>query len=141
MSEQEKELRIEGVVRAGRYASPLLIECSDGMNWVIANAENCLFAAFADRRVVASGNYFKPHLTNGPCYVIESPKLKHFSVSTIRLFELSPDAELVTVGRAYALCGRFERGASDAGETVLSFVTAAGDTLVVANDPAGATVG
>ena len=59
----------------------------------------------------------------------------------MRLAEVTPDAELVEVGRGHHLCGRFERGTSDTGQSMLSFVTEKGDTFLVANDPAGATIG
>jgi hypothetical protein len=59
----------------------------------------------------------------------------------MRLAEVADDAWLVEVGPGHLLSGRFAGGTDDAGESALSFVTAAGDTFRVANNPAGATVG
>src|SRR5262245_4085276 len=52
-----------------------------------------------------------------------------------------PDGEIVEVGRGHRLRGRLQRGTSDTGKSMLFFVTENGDTFLVANDPAGATVG
>jgi hypothetical protein len=67
--------------------------------------------------------------------------LGHFRVSTMRLVEVTPDAELVEVGEGQHFRGRFERGMSETRGPTLSFVTEEGNAFLVANDPAGATVG
>jgi hypothetical protein len=65
----------------------------------------------------------------------------HFGVSTMRLVEVTPDAWLMEVEAAQHLSGRFEHATGDAGKSALSSVTEKGDTFLVANNPAGATVG
>ena len=146
MSEQKKELRLEGIVHASRYVPGVqgkqflgaIIKCSDGWEWVVDYDERSPFHAFADRRVVVSGKPFEPEPTGQH---LGGDKLGHFRVSTMRLVEVTPDAELVEVGPGRTLCGRFERGPSEAGASILSFVTERGDSFLVANSPAGATVG
>lgn len=139
---------MEGIVHASRYDPSdqgkqflgAAIECSDGEVWVIDYDEQSPFHAFAGRRVLVSGEPYKP----GPGQYLfrwQGKALGHFRVSTMRLVEVAPDAKLVEVGAGQPLCGRFEGGASDVGESALSFVTEKGDAFLVANDPAGATVG
>ena len=68
MSEQEKELRFEGIVRACRYIPGgqgkqflgAIIECGAGKEWVIDYDEQSPFHAFADRQVVVSGEPYEP---------------------------------------------------------------------------------
>jgi len=118
------------------------IEDNDGTSWVIDYRAKSLFRAFADLRVVAVGSQYEP--PHGTAHLIGKPggkKLRHSRVSTMRLVEVPPDSELVGVGNADFLWGRFERGATDSGEAVLSFVIEAGGSFVVANDPAGVTLG
>ncbi len=146
MSDQrETELRLEGTVRASRYQPAIegkqflgvIIECADGREWVIDYDEQSPFHAFADRRVVASG---RPYTPEGQC--IGGDRIAgHFRVSTMRLVEVTPDAEFVEVGPARPLSGQFERGTSHSGKTTLSFISANGDTFLVANNPAGAVTG
>ena len=57
----------------------------------------------------------------------------------MRLAEVTADAWLSEVGAEHFLTGRFDGGTGDAGESTLSFVTEAGHTFKVANNPAGAT--
>jgi hypothetical protein len=141
LSGQEKELRLEGTVHAPSSFSPrtgpvvATIKCRDGAEWVIDYDEQSPYHAFAGRRVVASGLPCEPPMQ----HVIWVSG--HFAVSTMRLAEASPDAWLIEVGGAQHLSGRFERGAGDAGESALSFVTEKGDTFLVANNPAGASIG
>lgn len=141
MSEQDEVLRLEGIVRASRYDPELqgkqflgaIIECSDGQEWVIDYDEQSPFHAFAERRVLVSGEPYKPE---GQMILGQ-----HLRVSTMRLVEVTPDAELVEVGARRHLSGRFERGTSDGAESTLSFITDEGDSFLLANYPAGATVG
>jgi hypothetical protein len=141
LSGQEKELRLEGIVHAPGSFSPrtgpvvATIKCRDGAEWVIDYDEQSPYHAFAGRRVVASGLPCEPPMQ----HVIWVSG--HFAVSTMRLAEASPDAWLIEVGGAQHLSGRFERGTGDAGESALSFVTEKGDTFLVTNNPAGATIG
>jgi len=148
MSEQGKELRFEGIVRAfgygdgdqGKQFLGAIIECSDGKVWVIDYDEQSPFHAFADRQVVVSGEPYEPsgqHLIGWR----GGQKPGHFRVSMMRLVEVSSDAALVEVGPGPHLSGRFEHGTSDTVESKLSFVTQKGATFLVANDPAGATAG
>ena len=148
MSEQKTEIRLEGIVHASRYDPSAqgkqflgaAIECSDGKVWVIDDNEQSPFHAFAGRQVVVSCEPYKPegqHLIGWR----GGKKLGHFRVSTMRLVEVTPDAKLVEVGGGQPLCGRFERGTSETGESMVSFVTEEGDAFLVTNDPAGATVG
>jgi hypothetical protein len=142
MVEQQKELQLEGIVLASRYAANkgkqflgAIIKCTDRM-WVIDYDEQSPFHAFADRQVVVSGEPYEP----AGQYLI-GKKLGHFRVSTMRLVEVPPDAELVEVAAGRHLFGRFERSASDTWGSILTFVTEKGESFPVANDPAGATVG
>ncbi len=142
MSEQEKGLRIEGVVRASSYARDApgkqflgaIIECSDGTEWVIDYDEQSPFHAFAGRRVLVSGEPYEP---TGQ----QLGGIGHFRVSTMRLVGAAPDAQLVEVGAPQKLSGRFERGTSVSQQSSLYFVTENGDTFLVFNDPARATLG
>jgi hypothetical protein len=107
---------------------------------VIDYSEQSPFHAFAGRQVGVSGEPYKPegqHLIGWG----GGKTLGHFRVSTMRLVEVTPDAELVEVGAGQHLCGRFERGKSETGCSTLSFVTEEETTFLVANDPVGATVG
>jgi hypothetical protein len=147
MSEQERELRIEGVVRASSYSRDTpgkqflgaIIECSDGKDWVIDYDEQSPFHAFADRQVLVSGEPYEP---KGQMLIGRRGKLGigHLRVSAMRLVEVTPDAQVVEVGARQKLSGRFERGTSDTRESSLSFVTEK-DTFLVSNDPAGAALG
>lgn len=94
MSEQKKELRVEGVVRAsrrnpngqGKQFLGAAIECNDGTVWVISYEENSPFHAFADKHVVVSGEPYKPtgqHLTGWH----GGQTLGHLLVSSIQLAE------------------------------------------------------
>jgi hypothetical protein len=135
MSEQEEELRFEGIVHVSRFHVDCwaTIKCSDGMEWVITYDARSPYHVFADRRVAVSGKRCPPPVA----HIL----LKHFRVSMMRLVEVTPDAEIIEVGARQQLSGRFERGGSDTGETTLFFVTEKGDAFLVANDPAEATVG
>jgi len=148
MSDQEKKVRLEGIVQASRYDPNApgkqflgaAIECSDGKVWVIDYEEQSPFHAFAGRQVVVAGESYTP---KGQALIGWSggTKLGHFRVATMRPVEVTGDVELVEVGAGFDLRGRFWRGASDTGESMLRFVTEEGDAFVVANDPAGASVG
>lgn len=130
MSEHERKLRCEGTVHAvpynpraeGKQFLGAAIECTDGKVWVIDYSEESPFHAFANRHVVVFGEPYEPE---GQQLVgwEGGKKLGHLRVSTLRLIEVTPDAELVEVGRGQRLCGRFERGTSDTGESRLAFVT------------------
>jgi len=148
MSEQQKEVQFEGIVHASRYVPSAqgkqflgaIIECSDGRQWVVDYDEQSPFHAFAGRQVVVSGEPYEPagqHLIG----LRGGQKLGHFRVSTMRLVEVTPDAQLVEVGAGRDLRGRFEPRTNDVGESMLRFVTEGGDSFVVVNDPAGAAVG
>jgi hypothetical protein len=147
MSEQEKELWIEGAVRASSYTRGTegkqflgaVIECADGKIWLIDYSEQSPFHAFADRQVLVSGEPYDPE---GQALIgWYGREVGHFRVSTLRLIEITPDTQLVGIGTRHELSGRFERGASDRLESTLSFVTEKGDSFLVFNDPVGMTVG
>jgi hypothetical protein len=143
MSEQDKKLRFEGIVRASGYDASgqgkqflgATIECSDGKERVIDYDEQSPFHAFADRQVVVFGEAYKP---DGQCICSTGG---HFRVSAMRLVDVTPDAAILEVGAGQPFSGRFKRGTSNGGEPTLSFVTEKGDTFQVANDPAGVTAG
>jgi hypothetical protein len=148
MNKQDKERRFEGIVRAFRSVSGVqgkpflgaIMECGDLTEWVIDYDEQSPFHTFADHHVVVFGEPYEPlgqHLisTGG------KQTLRHLRVSTMRLVEVTTEAELVEVGTGRQLSGQFERATSNTGESTLSFVSEKGDTFLVANDPAGATVG
>ncbi|NUQ61375.1 MAG: hypothetical protein HUU20_02735 [Pirellulales bacterium] len=142
------EIQLEGVIRASRFDPRAqgkqflgaAIGCSDGSVWVIDDSEQSPFHAFAARQVVVSGEPCNPpgqHLIGWP----GAKQPGHFRVSTMRPVEVAPDLELVEVGSGRSVRGRFDRGTSDSGESILSFVSESGDAFLVVNDPAGATVG
>jgi hypothetical protein len=131
---------LEGIVAPGGITArhdPLAatIKCPDGATWVVDYDVQSPYHAFASRRVVASGFPCAPP----PQHVLGVRG--HFAVSVMRLAEVAPDAWLVEVGAGHLLSGRFDGGPGDTGEPALSFVTGTGDTFLVANNPAGATVG
>lgn len=139
MSEQEKELRIEGVVRASNYKRGAegkqflgaVIECADGMAWLVDYFEQSPFHAFAGRQVLVTGEPYRPKGQQMIGWRGRSgDKLGHFRVSTMRLVEVTPDAQLVQVEAMQKLSGRFERRASDTLESTLSFVTEKGDNFL-----------
>lgn len=148
MSDQEKKVRLEGIVEASRYDRDApgkqflgaAIKCSDGKVWVIAYGEQSPFHAFAGRQVVASGERYSP---DGQALIgwRGATSLGHFRVSSMRPVEVTDDLELREVGAEFDLRGRFWRGKSDTGKSLLRFVTEKGDTFEVANNPAGASVG
>jgi hypothetical protein len=107
---------------------------------VISYGEQSPFHAFGDRKVVVSGKPYEPtgsHII-GTC---RGKKPGHFRVSTMRLVEVTPDAQLVEVGEEQHLSGRFKGGTSVTGQSILSFVTEKGTTFLVANQPVGLTTG
>jgi hypothetical protein len=90
----EREIRLEGIVRAscydpsatGKQFLGAAIECSDGTVWVIDYNEQSQFHAFAGRHVVVFGEPYRP---KGQ-YLIGwegGKQLGHFRVSTIRVIE------------------------------------------------------
>lgn len=139
---------MEGIVDASRYDPDAPgkqfrgagIKCSDGKVWVIAYEEQSPFHAFAGRHVVVSGEPYRPE---GQALIgwDGAKSLGHFRVSSMRPVEVTDDVELREVGAEFDLRGRFWRGTSDTGKSLLRFVTEHGDTFEVANDPAGASVG
>jgi len=117
VNDEEKAVRLEGVVHAFRYDPNVpgkqflgaAIECSDAKVWVIAYGEQSPYHAFAGRQVVVSGKPYKPYGQ----YLLGwggGKELGHFRVSTMRPVERMGDAELVEVGAGFELRGRFERG-------------------------------
>jgi hypothetical protein len=141
VSEQYKQILVEGVVRASRYrpgdyGKQFLgahVECADRRRWVIDYDEQSPFHGFADLRVVISG---EPYVPKGQRIIGD-----HLRVSSMRLVEVAANAELIEVGPGHHLSGRFNRRKGDAGESMLGFVARSGDAFLVFNDPAGATVG
>ena len=106
VSDQEKEVRLEGILHAcpydpsaqGKQFLGAAIECSDGKVWVIDYRKQSPFHAFAGRQVVVAGEPYKPegqHLIGWG----EGKTLGHFRVSTMWLVEVTPDAEPVEVWR------------------------------------------
>ena len=88
----ENEMRLEGIVHASSYDPDAqgkqfvgaAIECTDGNVWVIDYRDQSPFHAFAGRRVVVSGEPYRPegqHLIGWR----GNQKVGHFRVSTIRL--------------------------------------------------------
>ena len=148
MSEQGKGVRLEGTVRASRFDPSAhgkqflgaALECSDGKVWVLDYNEQSPFHAFAGCRVVVSG---EPYTPEGQQLIgwRAGKKLGHFRVLTMRLLEAARDAEFVEIGAAQHLRGRFEPVPTATADSTLSFVTEDGTAFLVANDPAGATVG
>jgi len=145
MGEQNEELRLEGIVHGFQSFSsleggefPVFLECNDGTEWVISYGEQSPFHAFAERQVVVTGQPYKPT----GAYVIGTSRRSgqrpgHLRVSTMRLLEASPDAQLAEVGEQQDLSGRFRSETTDSGESILSFATEEGRRYLVANEPAG----
>jgi hypothetical protein len=147
VSDNEKTIHLEGIVHARRYDPGaggkqflgVTLECSEEKVWVIDYEEQSPFHAFAGRRVVVSGESCKPH--GQRLGWLGRKKQGHFRVRTLRAAEVLGVAEIVGVGAELPLRGRFERASIDTGDANLSFVTEHGDVFLVANDPAGASVG
>ena len=137
------ETRLEGIVHASRHypGCHAAIECSDGRVWVIDYEEQSPFHAFAGRQVVAFGEPYQPGMEAHLIGWGDGRQVGHFRVATMRPVEVTPDLQLLEVGPGHRLRGRFGQRASDSGEPMLVFVTEKGDSFLVANDPAGATVG
>ena len=139
MSEQEKELQFEGIVYAPAYRDGdrgkqflgAIIECSDGGDWIIDYEEQSPFHAFAGRKVVGSGEPYEPPFDQHLIRTRRGQKPRHLHVSSMRLVEVTSDADLVEVGARQDLSGRFERATSDTGESMLSFVAEKGITFLV----------
>ena len=149
MSEQEMELQFGGIVYAPAYSDDgrgkqflgAIIECSDGGDWIIDYEEQSPFHAFAGRKVVGSGEPYEPPFGQHLFRTRRGQKPRHLHVSSMRLVEVTSDADLVEVGARQDLSGRFERSTSDTGESMLSFVAEKGITFLVANDPAKMSIG
>jgi hypothetical protein len=143
MSVQEKEIRFEGIVRARQgIAFYTAIECTDGTEWVIDYGSWAPYHAFADRRVLVSG---EPGHCRAPSLQRRlfrvGQKGGEFRVLIMRLAEVTPDAEIIEIGAPQRLSGKFERRTSNSGDATQLFVTEKGDTFLVANDPPGTSVG
>jgi hypothetical protein len=139
MSEQAKVLRLEGVVHLRDiYLSPRLgaeLESSDA-RWEIADSyEGSPYQAFAERRVVVSGVPYKSKSMQRHLWRVGEKPIRHFRVSTMRLIEVTPDAEIMEVGTGQQLTGRFELDTSDTGKSKLSFVTEQGVAFVATTQP------
>jgi hypothetical protein len=130
---QETERLLEGIVHVPG-AVVVEIKCHDGAVWVIDYGQQSPYKAFVGRWVVVSGVPCEPPMQHALGVT------GHFGVSTMRLVDATPDAWLMEVGAAQHLAGRFE-DATGARESALSFVTEKGESFLVANNPAGATVG
>ncbi len=144
MSEREQALQLEGAVRlCNTCLAPwpgAELECSDA-RWEIAWHPDTPYHAFAGRRVLVSGEPFEPESMQRRLWRVGEKPIRHFRVSTMRLVEAAPDAELLEVGAGQQLTGRFELCQTHPGESTLTFVTEQGVMFPVANDPVGATVG
>lgn len=149
MSDQEKKVRLEGIVHASPYDPSAqgkqflgaMIKCSDGKEWVLDYDEQSPFHAFAGRQVAVSGEPYKLEEGQQMFSMSRNKGLEHFRVSTMRLLVVTPDALLVQVGAGQHVRGRFAQTTSETVDSTLSFVTEEGSTFLVANDPAGATAG
>jgi hypothetical protein len=149
MSEQDKNIRLEGVVHASRYGHGqgkqflgAAIECSDGTVWVISYDEQSPFHAFAGRQVVVSGEPYEPDPRSQLLIGWRGGRtLRHCRVSNMKLPDGTPNTELIEVGAGRHISGRFVRGKSGPEKSMMSFVDNEGVTFLVVNDPAGATVG
>lgn len=91
-----EEVQLEGLLRTPFDLIPdtsvvTSIQCADGAEWVIDDAESP-YQVFAARRVMASGHPCTPHL----CHRIEVTG--HFAVSKMRLVEVDADVWLTEVG-------------------------------------------
>ena len=147
MSEQHEQLQVEGIVHLRDiYLSPrpwslgVEIESSDAM-WEIAESnDRSPYLAFAERRVVMAGVPQKAPLCHPIARVGGKPR-RYLRVSTMRLVEAAPDVPFVEIGTPQHQLGRFQRGTNDSGEPSLSFATERAEAFLVANDPAGLTVG
>lgn len=97
MSDRPGEIRLEGTVRAhrlipgapGKQFLGALIECDDGMQWVMDYSEASRFHEFAGRRVVVSGTPFTPDLMSQH---LVGDRIAHLRVSSIRLADESSQA-------------------------------------------------
>jgi len=134
-----KELRLEGIVRSRRYPE-VILECSDGWEWVISYSDQSPYRAFNDHRVVVSGKPYKPSAFL-PYRIKDGQPVPHLRILMMQLVEPSPDAKFVEVKGWQKMSGRFERITTDSGESTLSFGSETGETYLVANDPTCAKTG
>src|SRR5262249_41472883 len=141
---QVKVPRLEGIVHlcntcmAPWFGAELV--CDD-TRWEIAWHPDTPYHAFAGRRVTVSGHPFEPESLQHRLWRTGEKPIRYFRVSTMGLIEETADAALIRVGPGQQLTGRFELSTTGTGEPTLSFITDRGDTILVANDPVGATVG
>lgn len=136
----DQEIRLEGMAHAtgncgARIGGVATVKCPDGAEWVIDYDEQSPYHAFAARPVVVTGRSCEPPLQHRVCVT------GHLGVLSMQLAEDDDDAWLIEVGPGHFLSGRFDEATCASGTSALSFVTAAGDTFLVANNPAGATLG
>jgi hypothetical protein len=150
MNATNKTTQLQGIVLSQRYNRALegkqflgvAIQDDEGNVWVVDYEEQSPYHAFARHRVVALGEAYEPGpLTQHLIGWHGARSLGHFQVSTMKLAEITSDAEVVEVGPRQTLRGQLERHAISTGKSILTFVTEEGEAFVVANDPAGSNVG
>jgi hypothetical protein len=147
MNDCDSFVTLDGIVRArsfveGESGKPFLgamIECDDGTRWVIDYNEQTPFHLFANRRVLAIGQPYRP---DPRAQIIirtaDGGTIKHFKVARLRVAEPTGDLQFAEVGPEQRLSGQLTQTTS---ESMLCFTTENGDKFLVANDPAGAAPG
>src|SRR4051794_37422048 len=140
MSAQTDEIYLEGVIAApgpepGEKPFGAILEC-EREEWVLSYEENSPFRPFHRRKVGLSG---KPYTPKGQHLIDPGSRLplNHLELASMRLLLITPDAQILEVGRREIFRGRFKR--SRAGrfswKTALWFVTQHGKEFLVANNP------
>jgi hypothetical protein len=148
MSAQNEEIFLEGVIDSparesaggGKDFLGAILEC-EHEHWVLTYQENSPFRPFHGRKVALSGKPFTPkgqHLIGS-----RSRPLHHLELSSMRLTAITPDVQLLEVGRHEQLRGRFKRVRCRPvfWRTALWFVTQQGQEFLVANNPERAKLG
>jgi len=145
MEQNSNTTQLEGTVVSRRYNAALdglqslgvAIDDGRGNLWVVDYEEQSPYHVFGGRRVVAFGEAYEPDPLTP--HMISSPRgwVGHFRVSSMKLADVTPDADVLEIGPRQALCGRLERHATWTGKSVLTFVTEGGEGFLVTNDPAG----
>lgn len=112
----------------------VMLERDDGSRWVATYQRDELWEAFSGRRVVVSGERYIPR-----DQALINP---HIRVDTWRLVKPGPDAPIHEVGPERTLVGRLEEetspaGTKLAGDTTTRFLSAEGETYLLAHLPTG----
>lgn len=137
------ETKLRGIVRADSYKPDIpgklflgaVLECSDGMAWVLDYSECSPYHALSGYNVSVVGETCEPPIQ---CVRIGGFKgTGHFRVESMHLDQAAPNAGLVEIGAKTMIQGRFERRRV----SPLTFITPEGSSFSVFNDPPAVNYG